>query len=167
MYTTKKVKADKTLELDVLAHESGRCYSKIVSLMRKVKKKKGFWLSQGAVQKYMRLRGYTLHSQTIQSIIQSYFDSLKSYFRAVKSNPAASPPIGRPTISRFAGFSMASRSKMGLSGCLMAKATCLSPSGLMPCQSMWNCISNGVATISHWSTRSTRHPSVKPAKRLR
>ena len=50
MYTTKKVKADKTLELDVLAHESGRCYSKIVSLMRKVKKKKGFWLSQGTVQ---------------------------------------------------------------------------------------------------------------------
>ena len=96
MYTTKKVKADKTLELDVLAHESGRCYSKIVSLMRKVKKKKGFWLSQGAVQKYMRLRGYNLHSQTIQSIIQSYFDSLKSYFRAVKSNPAAKPPNRTP-----------------------------------------------------------------------
>ena len=96
MYITKKVKVDKTLELDVLAHESGRCYSKIVSLMRKVKKKKGFWLSQGAVQKYMRLRGYNLHSQTVQSIIQSYFDSLKSYFGAVKSNPDAKPPNRTP-----------------------------------------------------------------------
>ena len=41
MYTTKKVKADKTLELDVLAHESGRCYSKIVSLMDSVTHAKG------------------------------------------------------------------------------------------------------------------------------
>ena len=33
--------------------ESARVYSKVVSLIRKVKRKKGFWLSQGAVQKYM------------------------------------------------------------------------------------------------------------------
>ena len=96
MYTTKKVKVDKTPERDTLAHEAGRCYSKVVSLMRKVKKQKGFWLSQGAVQKYMRLRGYHLHSQTIQSIIQAYFDSLKSYFRVVKSNPDAKPPKRTP-----------------------------------------------------------------------
>ena len=96
MYTTKKVKYDKAPELDALAHESGRCYSKIVSLMRKVKCKKGFWLSQGAVQKYMRLRGYNLHSQTVQAIIQSYFDSLKSYFQVVKSNPDANPPKRDP-----------------------------------------------------------------------
>ena len=96
MYTTKKVKYDKTSEFDMLAHESGRCYSKIVSLMRKVKRKKGFWLSQGAVQKYMRLRGYKLHSQTVQSIIQSYFDCLKSYFQIVKRNPEAKPPKRTP-----------------------------------------------------------------------
>ena len=92
MYTTKKVKCDKTPELDVLASESGRVYSKVVSLIRKVKRNKGFWLSQGSVQKYMRLRGYNLHSQTIQAIIQAYFDSLKSYFQVVKKNPDAKPP---------------------------------------------------------------------------
>ena len=75
---------------------SGRVYCKVVSLLWKVKRKKGFWLSQGAVQKYMRLRGYNLHSQTIQAIIQSYFDSLKSYFGAVKSNPDAQPPKRTP-----------------------------------------------------------------------
>ncbi len=96
MYTTKKVKCDKTPELDMLAHESGRVYSKVVSLLWKVNRKKGFWLSQGAVQKYMRLRGYNLHSQTVQAIIQSYFDSLKSYFRAVKSTPDAKPPKRTP-----------------------------------------------------------------------
>ncbi len=96
MYTTKKIKVSPTPELDILASESGRVYSKVVSLIRKVKRKKGFWLSQGAVQKYMRLRGYNLHSQTIQAIIESYFDSLKSYFRVVKSNPEAKPPKRTP-----------------------------------------------------------------------
>ena len=96
MYTTKKVKFDKTPELDTLAHEAGRVYSKVVSLMRKVKKKKGFWLSKESVRKYMRLRGYNLHSQTIQVIIDSYFDALKSYFRVVKSNPDAKPPKRTP-----------------------------------------------------------------------
>ena len=96
MYTTKKVKAKPTPELDTLARESGRVYSKVVSLLWKVKRKKGFWLSQGAVQKYMRLRGYNLHSQTIQSIIQSYFDALNSYFRVVKSTAEAKPPKRTP-----------------------------------------------------------------------
>ena len=47
MYTTKKLKYNKTPELDTLAHESGRVYSKVISLLWKVKRKKGFWLSQG------------------------------------------------------------------------------------------------------------------------
>ena len=44
----------------------------------------------------MRLRGYNLHSQTVQAIIRSYFDSLKSYFQVVKSNPDAKPPRRTP-----------------------------------------------------------------------
>ena len=96
MYTTKKVKAKPTPELDALASEAGRVYSKVVSLIRKIKRKKGFWLSEKAVKKYMRLRGYQLHSQTIQAIIESYFDSLKSYFQSVKKNPDAKPPKRTP-----------------------------------------------------------------------
>ena len=96
MYTTKKMKAKPTPELDALALEAGRVYSKVVSLLRKVKRKKGFWLSEKSVKKYMRLRGYHLHSQTIQAIIESYFDSLKSYFQAIKSNPDAKPPKRTP-----------------------------------------------------------------------
>ena len=96
MYTTKKIKVTPTPELDTLAQESGRVYCKVVSLIRKIKRKKGFWLSEKAVKKYMKLRGYQLHSQTIQAIIESYFDSLKSYFRVVKSNPDAKPPKRTP-----------------------------------------------------------------------
>ena len=62
MHTTKKVKAKPTPELDALALESGRVYSKVVSLSRKIYKKKGLWLSEKSVKKYMRLKGYKLHS---------------------------------------------------------------------------------------------------------
>ena len=96
MYTTKKIKVTPTEELDELTHEAGRVYSKVVSLICKVKKKKGFWLSEKSVRSYMRLRGYNLHSQTVQAIIRSYFDSLKSYFRVSQSNPDAKPPKRTP-----------------------------------------------------------------------
>ncbi len=96
MYTTKKIKVAPTEQLDGLAHEAGRVYSKVVSLICKVKKKKGLGLSEKSVRNYMRLRGYNLHSQTVQAIIRSYFDSLKSYFRISKSNPDAKPPKRTP-----------------------------------------------------------------------
>ena len=96
MYITKTLKQKKTQQLDTLACESGRCYSKVVSLIRKTFQRKGFWLSQNAVQKYMRLRGFCLHSQTVQGCIHSYFDSLKSFFEVRESNPEAKPPKRTP-----------------------------------------------------------------------
>ena len=96
MYTTKKIKVKPTPELDVLAIEAGRVYCKVISLLWKVKRKKGFWLSEKSIRNYMRPRGYNLHSQTVQAIIRSYFDSLKSYFQVVKSNPDAKPPKRTP-----------------------------------------------------------------------
>jgi len=96
MYTTKKIKVKPTPELDALAIEAGRVYCKVISLLWKVKRKKGFWLSEKSIRNYMRLRGYNLHSQTVQAIIRSYFDSLKSYFQVVKSNPDAKPPQRTP-----------------------------------------------------------------------
>ena len=114
MHTTKKVKAKPTSKLDALALESGRVYSKVVSLIRKVKRKKGFWLSEKSVKKYMRLRGYNLHSQTIQAIVESYFDSLKSYFRVVKSNPDAKPPKRTPRHFKVRWKSSAIRHKDGM-----------------------------------------------------
>ena len=114
MYTTKKIKAKPTPELDTLASEAGRVYSKVVSLLRKIKRKKGFWLSEKSVKKYMRLRGYNLHSQTIQAIIESYFDSLKSYFQVVKSNPDAKPPQRPPNFFKVRWKSSAISLKDGV-----------------------------------------------------
>ena len=96
MYITKTIKRKRTLQLDRLARESGRCYSKVVSFVRKTHAKKDFWMSKSSVQKYMRHREYDLHSQTVQACVDSYFDGLDSYFEVRKSNPDAKPPKRTP-----------------------------------------------------------------------
>ena len=96
MYTTTTIKHHRTDFLDAVACESGRCYSKTVSLVRKTHAKKGFWLSKNDVQKYLRHRGYALHSQSIQACVDSYFDALASYFQVRKVNPDAKPPKRTP-----------------------------------------------------------------------
>lgn len=96
MYTTTTIKHHRTDFLDSLARESGRCYSKVGSLVRKTHAKKGFWLSKVDVQKYLRHRGYALHSQSIQACANSYFDALDSYFQVRKVNPDAKPPKRTP-----------------------------------------------------------------------
>ena len=113
MYTTTTLKHKRTDFLDALARESGRCYSKVVSLMRKTHKRKGFWLSKGAVQKYLRVRGYALHSQSVQACADSYFDALKSFFQVSKSNPDAKPPKRTPRYFKVRWKSGAIRHKNG------------------------------------------------------
>ncbi len=114
MHTTKQLKAKPTSELDALARESGRLYSKVLSYARKIQRKKGIWLSENAMQKCMRLRGYKLHSQTVQAVVSSYYDSLKSYFRAVKSNPDAKPPKRTPRHFKVRWKSRAIRHRDGI-----------------------------------------------------
>ena len=92
MYITKTRKQKRTSQLDDLARASGRCYSKVVSLVRKTFQRKRFWLSKGWVQKYLRHKAYPLHSQSIQACADAYFDSLKSFFEVRKSNTEAKPP---------------------------------------------------------------------------
>lgn len=96
MYITKTRKTKRTSQLDDLARASGRCYSKVVSLVRKTFQRKSFWLSKGTVQKYLRHKAYPLHSQSIQACVDAYFDSLKSFFEVRKSNPDAKPPKRTP-----------------------------------------------------------------------
>lgn len=113
MYTTTTIKHKRTDFLDTLARESGRCYSKVVSLVRKTHQRKGFWLSKGAMQKYLRLRGYALHSQSVQACVDSYFDALSSYRQVKKSNPDAKPPKRTPPYFKVRWKSGAIRHKDG------------------------------------------------------
>ncbi len=113
MYTTTTIKHRRTDFLDSLARESGRCYSKVVSLVRKTHANKDLWLSKGGVQKYLRHRGYALHSQSIQACADSYFDALNSYFQVRKVNPDAKPPKRTPKHFKVRWKSTAIRHKDG------------------------------------------------------
>jgi len=67
---------------------AARIYNKTMSLVKKIKYKKGFWLSPNNTQKYI-LRwacSINVHTHSKQAIIQQYFQALDSYFNAVKTN---------------------------------------------------------------------------------
>ena len=88
-YIVAKVKPNETL--DALSRLAGQIYSKTVSLVRKVKKKKGFWMSKDDVRRYLKLR-YPCTSKSMEAVIGDYFGALKSFFTNAKSNANAKPP---------------------------------------------------------------------------
>ncbi|AJG41572.1 transposase [Thermotoga sp. RQ7] len=81
-----------------LSKLAGRVYSKTVSLVRKIHRKKNVWLSEGTVKKYISqwAQNIPLHSQTKQALVERYFEALKSYFKASKTNQDLRPPFRTP-----------------------------------------------------------------------
>ena len=73
---------------DKINRNAARVYSKTLSFVRKIYQKKGFWLSQNTVQRYILRWGadIPLHTHSKQAMVQQYFNALKSYFIARKSN---------------------------------------------------------------------------------
>ena len=69
---------------DKLNRNAARVYSKTLSFVRKIYQKKGFWLSQNTVQRYILRWGadIPLHTHSKQAMVQQYFNALKSYFIA-------------------------------------------------------------------------------------
>ena len=78
-------------QLISLSKECGKIYSKTISYIHKIHKKKNIWLSATQMQKI--IKSDKLHSQTVQAIIQKYFAALYSCFKNKKTNPKAKPPI--------------------------------------------------------------------------
>ncbi len=93
MYITRKIKAKHldvdTVYLEFLTQEAGRCYSKTVSLIRKTHKRKGFWLSEGAVQKYQRLRGYQLCARSRDHPSSDILKRCKQSVKAISKHSRA------------------------------------------------------------------------------
>ena len=173
MYITRKIKAKHlnvdTEYLDQLAREAGRCYSKTVSLIRKTHKRKGFWLSEGNIQKYQRLRGYQLCARSRD---HPSSDTLKPYKQSVKAIskhsrvsaryvnriPMPNLPNAPPSISRCIGNLAQSLIGMAWCVCLTAKPASLFSSKHHRSPFVLRCSINGVATISHWYTKLNRLP---------
>ncbi len=87
-------------ELNRLA---ARIYNKTMSLVKKIKSKKGFWLSPGAAQKYILRWASTIniHTHSKQAMVQQYFQALSSYFNATKTKPHLKPPYKKKNFMPF------------------------------------------------------------------
>ena len=76
-----------------LSRAAGRIYSKTVSTIKKIKKQKGIWLSEGSLKRYIKLYAadFPLHSQSKQAGVEEYFQNLASYFKARESSSEVRP----------------------------------------------------------------------------
>lgn len=82
---------------------AARIYNKTMSLVKKIKYRKGFWLSPNSTQKYI-LRwacGINVHTHSKQAMVQQYFQALDSYFNAVKTKPDLKPPYKKKRFMPF------------------------------------------------------------------
>ena len=92
-YRTYIIATEKPSEpLDAINRLGGRIYSKTISLVRKTHQKKGFWLSKGAVKKYLKFKNYPCQAHSVQAVIDDYFGALHSYFSRVKKDSNSKPP---------------------------------------------------------------------------
>lgn len=93
MYQVRRVKIGKTAQLDELARECGKLYSKTVVSFWRTVRHKGIWLKPAQM-----MRWYTsdkLHAHTADACIQSFFAALKSWRKRRKDDPNAKPPRKR------------------------------------------------------------------------
>ena len=100
---------------DELNRTAGRIYSKTLSLVRKIHKKKGFWLSEGSAKKWMLrwAKEIPVHTHSKQAFMELYFQALRSYFRASKKTKDALPPYRRKKYLPFIWKNTAIRYREG------------------------------------------------------
>ena len=77
-----------------LSRRSGRIYSKVISTIFDIKKRKGFWLKEGDMKKLIRLYAddIGIHSQSKQGVVEQYYTALDSYFKALNNHTNPKPP---------------------------------------------------------------------------
>ena len=79
----------------------GCIYSKTVSLTQDTHAKKGFWLSDSGLKKYLKFKEYPCHAHSVQAIIDDYCGARRSFFSNRKTNSEASPPFKRSWYHTF------------------------------------------------------------------
>ena len=93
LYHVRQKKINPTEYLQFLAHEAGLVYTNCLVTFWRIWRKKGVWLSKTSMQKL--IRNTKLHSQTVQGIIDKFYDAVASWREAKKTNPNARMPKRR------------------------------------------------------------------------
>lgn len=98
MYKVRKLKVERTEQLDALTIASGELYSRtIVSFWRTVRKQ-GIWLKPSSMMRWQN--SSELHAHSADAVVQSYYASLKSWRAMRDTNPNARPPKKRKRFYR-------------------------------------------------------------------
>jgi len=92
-YITRQLKIGKTEQLDSLVHESGDIYTQTVVTFWRVVRHNRHWLSEYVMKRL--IRNNALHSQTVQGIIETFYESMDSWRMLRKTNTNARPPRRR------------------------------------------------------------------------
>lgn len=90
MYNVRKIKIGKTEQMDTLAQASGDLYRLAVIWFWRTVRRKGIWLSPGALMRWFNSK--KLHAHSADAVVQSFCASLKSWRRLRKAHPEARPP---------------------------------------------------------------------------
>jgi putative transposase len=92
-YQVRKLKLNKTEQLDLLARAAGELYSRtLVSFWRTVRKK-NVWLSGYSMERWHTSN--RLHAHSSDAIVQCFYASLKSWRARRKTAPNSKPPKRR------------------------------------------------------------------------
>ena len=93
IYQTKQLKLPTSLQLHFLSREAGVVYSNCLTTFWRIWRKKQIWLSKTSMQKL--IRNTNLHSQTVQGIIDKFYENIKSWRELKKIMPTAKMPHRR------------------------------------------------------------------------
>ena len=69
-----------------LSQESAHVWNTVKNFFWRTYRKKGIWLSESSLKRYVTGR-FSLHSQSVQTIIEKFYDNLKSARSLRKDNP--------------------------------------------------------------------------------
>ncbi|MFS8884315.1 transposase [Synechococcus sp. R55.3] len=96
MYFARKLKLGFSEQLQHLALAAGELYSKTLVSFWRVARKKGLWLKPSSLMRWFpNSSGNELHAHSADAVVQSFFASLKSWYKRRKTDPNAKPPKRR------------------------------------------------------------------------
>ncbi len=98
-YTVRRIKIGNSEQLDALALECGRLYSKTVTCFWRTVRHKGIWLKPSSMMRW--LNSDRLHTHTADACVQAFFASLKSWRVRRKTDTDAKPPRRRRKFFRI------------------------------------------------------------------
>jgi putative transposase len=114
-YTVRKLKIERTDQLDELARASGELYTQSMVWFWRTVRKQAHWSTPAAMMRlFPRDPEQRLHSHTCDAVVQSFHASLKSWRARRKTDPKARPPRRRQRFYRVQYKASAIRLKGGL-----------------------------------------------------